>query len=114
MKIVISKSRDGNGYYTKVQNDYNGKHTEKYLSLQLPKGTDVDYGLYDIDGLLSTYEKKDGNVEFKLVITDLTQIQQFKEPQNTSNNPFKDFGDNIKTESQIGEQIKIEDEDLPF
>lgn len=114
MKIVISKSRDGNGYYTKVQNDYNGKHTEKYLSLQLPKGTDVDYGLYDIDGFLSTYEKKDGNVEFKLVITDLTQIQQFKEPQNTSNNPFKDFGDNIKTESQIGEQIKIEPEDLPF
>ncbi len=114
MKIVISKSRDGNGYYTKVQNDYNGKHTEKYLSLQLPKGTDVDYGLYDIDGFLSTYEKKDGNVEFKLVITDLTQIQQFKEPQNTSNNPFKDFGDNIKTESQIGEQIQIKDEDLPF
>ena len=114
MKIVISKSRDGNGYYTKVQNDYNGKHTEKYLSLQLPKGTDVEYGLYDIDGFLSTYEKKDGNVEFKLVITDLTQIQQFKEPQNTSNNPFKDFGDNIKTESQIGEQIKIEPEDLPF
>ena len=114
MKIVISKSRDGNGYYTKVQNDYNGKHTEKYLSLQLPKGTDVDYGLYDIYGFLSTYEKKDGNVEFKLVITDLTQIQQFKEPQNTSNNPFKDFGDNIKTESQIGEQIQIKDEDLPF
>lgn len=114
MKIVISKNRDGNGYYTKVQNDYNGKHTEKYLSLQLPRGTDVEYGLYDIDGFLSTYEKKDGNVEFKLVITDLTQIQQFKEPQNTSNNPFKDFGDNIKTESQIGEQIKIEDEDLPF
>ena len=42
MKLVISKSREGNGYYTKVQNDYNGKHTEKYLSLQLPKGTDVD------------------------------------------------------------------------
>lgn len=114
MKLVISKSRDGNGYYTKIQNDYNGKHTEKCLSLQLPRGTDVEYGLYDIDGFLSTYEKKDGTIEFKLVITDLTQIQQFKEVEKTSNNPFKDFGDNIKTESQIGEQIKIEDEDLPF
>ena len=114
MKIVISKSRDGNGYYTKVQNDYNGKHTEKYLTLQLPKGVDVEYGMYDIDGFLSTYEKRDGTVEFKLVITDLTQIQQFKEPQNISNNPFKDFGDNIKTESQIGEQIEITDKDLPF
>lgn len=114
MKLVISKNREGNGYYTKVQNDYNGKHTEKYLSLQLPKGTDVEYGLYDVDGFLSTYEKKDGNVEFKLVITDLTQIQQFKEPQNTSNNPFKDFGESIKTESKIGEQIKIDEADLPF
>ena len=114
MKLVISKSRDGKGYYTKVQNDYNGKHTEKYLSLTLPKGTDVDYGLYDVDGFLSTYEKRDGNVEFKLVITDLTQIQQFKEVEKTSNNPFKDFGDNIKTESKIGEQIEITSEDLPF
>lgn len=112
MKIVISKSRDGNGYYTKVQNDYNGKHTEKYLSLQLPRGVDVDYGLYDIDGFLSTYEKKDGSVEFKLVITNLTLIKQFKEPQNVSNNPFKDFGNSFKTESKIGQQI--DNLDLPF
>ena len=114
MKLVISKSREGNGYYTKIQNDYNGKHTEKYLALQLPKGTDVDYGLYDVDGFLSTYEKRDGNVEFKLVITDLTQIQQFKETQNNTDNLFKDFGNSFKTESKIGEQIEIAEEDLPF
>lgn len=114
MKLVISKSREGNGYYTKVQNDYNGKHTEKYLSLQLPRGTDVEYGLYDIDGFLSTYEKRDGSVEFKLVVTDLTQIQQFKEKQNNSDNLFKDFESSFKTESKIGEQIKITEEDLPF
>ena len=114
MKLVISKSREGNGYYTKIQNDYNGKHTEKYLTLQLPKGTDVDYGLYDADGFLSTYEKRDGNVEFKLVITDLTQIQQFKETQNNTDNLFKDFDNSFKTESKIGEQIEIKSEDLPF
>ena len=114
MKLVISKSREGNGYYTKIQNDYNGKHTEKYLTLQLPKGTDVDYGLYDVDGFLSTYEKRDGNVEFKLVITDLTQIQQFKETQNNTDNLFKDFDNSFKTESKIGEQIEITEEDLPF
>ena len=114
MKLVISKSREGNGYYTKIQNDYNGKHTEKYLTLQLPKGTDVDYGLYDVDGFLSTYEKRDGNVEFKLVITDLTQIQQFKETQNNTDNLFKDFDNSFKTESKIGEQIEIAEEDLPF
>lgn len=107
MKLVISKSRDGKGYYTKVQNDFNGIHTEKYLSLTLPKGTDVEYGLYDVDGFLSTYQKKDGTVEFKLVVTDVTQVKQFKEP-------FKTFGDNIKTKSNIGEQIEITSEDLPF
>lgn len=110
MKLVISKSRDGKGYYTKVQNDFNGVHTEKYLSLQIPRGTELEYGLYDVDGFLSTYQKKDGTVEFKLVVTDVTQIKQFKEQQD----PFKTFGDNIKTESEIGQQIEITDEDLPF
>ena len=109
MKLVISKSRDGKGYYTKVQNDFNGVHTEKYLSLQIPRGTELEYGLYDVDGFLSTYQKKDGTVEFKLVVTDVTQIKQFKETD-----PFKTFGDNIKTKSQIGEQIEIDSSDLPF
>lgn len=112
MKLVISKSRDGKGYYTKVQNDFNGVHTEKYLSLQIPKGTDLEYGLYDVDGFLSTYQKKDGTVEFKLVVTDVTQIKQFKETE--SSDPFKEFGESIKTESQIGEQIEINPDDLPF
>ena len=112
MKLVISKSRDGKGYYTKVQNDFNGVHTEKYLSLQIPRGTELEYGLYDVDGFLSTYQKKDGTVEFKLVVTDVTQIKQFKETEPSD--PFKKFGDNIKTESQIGKQIKIDSSDLPF
>lgn len=112
MKLVISKSRDGKGYYTKVQNDFNGVHTEKYLSLQIPRGTELEYGLYDVDGFLSTYQKKDGTVEFKLVVTDVTQVKQFKETEPSD--PFKTFGDNIKTESEIGQQIEITDEDLPF
>lgn len=121
MKIIISKNKDGNGYYTKVQNDYNGKHTEKYLSLQIPKGTDLEYGLYDVDGFLSTYEKKDGNIEFKLVITDVKQIKQYNDktsfngPENDPNgkvgepgvNPFEEFGKKISN-------IEITPEDLPF
>ena len=112
MKLVISKSRDGKGYYTKVQNDYNGKHTEKYLSLQIPRGTELEYGLYDVDGFLSTYQKKDGTVEFKLVVTDVTQVKQFKETEKKE--PFKEFGESIKTESKIGQQIEIDEDSLPF
>ena len=76
MKLVISKSKDGKGYYTKIQNDYNDKHIEKYLSISVPKGTEIEYGLYDVDGFLSVYEKKDGTAEFKLVVTNINTIKQ--------------------------------------
>lgn len=112
MKIVISKNREGNGYYTKIQNDYNGKHTEKYLSIQVPKGTELGYGLYEVDGFLSTYEKKDGNIEFKLVVTDATLVKEFKEVEKTTNNPFSDFRSN--TDFDTGHQIQIDESDLPF
>lgn len=112
MKIVISKNKEGNGYYTKIQNDYNGKHTEKYLSIQVPKGTELGYGLYEVDGFLSTYEKKDGNIEFKLVVTDATLVKEFKEVEKTTNNPFKEFGD--KLDFDTGHQIQIDESDLPF
>lgn len=120
MKLLISKSKDGNGYYTKVQNDYNGKHTEKYLPIQLPKGTDIEYGLYDVDGFLSTYEKKDGTVEFKLVVRDLNRIEKnnvkndSKSDTSTQSNvnPYEDFGKSIKTEVQ--EQFDYSEEDFPF
>lgn len=113
MKIMISKNKDGNGYYTKIQNDYNGKHTEKYLTLQLPRDTDLEYGLYDVDGFLSTYEKRDGTVEFKLVITDVQLLRDFnKVEQNTETKKENILRE--KTESDWGKQIEITEDDLPF
>lgn len=104
MKLMISKSKDGNGYYTKLKNDYNGKHIEKYLTLQIPKGTELEYGLYETEGFLSPYQKKDGSVEFKLVVTSVFPVSK----------DTKKLGDNIKTQSKIGEQIEISPEDFPF
>ena len=113
MKIMISKNKDGNGYYTKIQNDYNGKHTEKYLTLQLPRDTDLEYGLYDVDGFLSTYEKRDGTVEFKLVITDVQLLRDFSKAES-NNETKKENILNTKTESDWGKQIEIDSSDLPF
>ena len=104
MKLVISRNKEGNGYYSKIQNDYNGKHTEKYLSIQVPKDTELEYGLYEVDGFLSTYEKKDGAVELKFVLTDANRIEKKEE------NPYKDMS--VKTEQQ--QQFEITPEDLPF
>ena len=104
MKLVISKNKEGNGYYSKIKNDYNGKHTEKYLSIQVPKDTELEYGLYEVDGFLSTYEKKDGSVELKFVLTSAIKIEK------EENNPYKDMS--VKVEAS--QQIEINPEDLPF
>lgn len=41
-------------------------------------------------------------------------INDFDIVEQEQTNPFEEFGDSIKTESDIGQQIEIEDEDLPF
>jgi len=43
-----------------------------------------------------------------------TQENANKTPLKEDDNPYKQFGDSIKTESDIGKQIEIDDEDLPF
>ena len=108
MKLVISKSKDGKGYYSKIQNDYNGTHTEKYLTLQMPKDKDFEYGLYEVDGFLSTYQKKDETVELKMIITSANLINSYdnkeEKVEKNSDDPFKEFG----------EQLEISDDALPF
>jgi hypothetical protein len=103
MKLVISKSKDGKGYYTKIQNDYNDKHIEKYLSISVPKGTEIEYGLYDVDGFLSVYEKKDGTAEFKLVVTNINTIKQYDIPT-----------EKLTTKTETQTQFDYSDSDLPF
>ena len=102
MKLMISKSKDGKSYYTKIQNDYMGKHTEKYLSLQIPKENNLEYGLYDVDGFISCYEKKDGTVEFKLVVTNAVPTKKYEKKgyvQKTlvqeEKDPFTEFGEEL-------------------
>ena len=110
---MISKSKDGNSYYSKITNDFNGKHTEKFLSLQIPKQNNLEYGLYDVDGFMSVYEKKDGTTEFKFIVMGADLIKLYGQEESKEENPFKEFGEKI--EEEIGEQLEIApDYDLPF
>ena len=107
MKLVISKNKDGNGYYTKLSNEYNGQKSEMYLSLQLGKGLgELEYGLYEVDGFMSCYTAKDG-VKPKMIITKATKIEkkaELVEDKNVEIDPYAEFG----------KQIELTDEDLPF
>lgn len=99
MKLMISKSKDGKGYYTKLSNEYNNEKTEMYLSLQLSKNVgDLEYGLYDVDGFFSCYKSKD-EVKPKFVVTSATKPTKI-EKQNTTD-PFDEMGEQVTIDDQF-------------
>ena len=104
MKIVISKNKDGNGYYTKLSNEYNNQKSEMYLSLQIPKENNLEYGLYEVDGFLTCYTGKDGQVKPKFVVTNAIPTTKYEKKQKVEqpieqpieeNDPFEEFGESI-------------------
>lgn len=105
MKITISKSKDGKGYYTKLKNKYNNEEYSMYLSVQLKQGLSLEYGTYDVDCFLSCYKSKDGSIKPKLVITGLKE-----EVKQEQTDIYAQFGTTITAkeidESNLG--------DLPF
>lgn len=108
MKLMISKSKDGNSYYSKITNEYNNQKTEMFLSLQLSKSIgELEYGLYNVDGFMSCYKAKDGTVKPKLIITSATPVTK-KQNKNTvyakdidSNSVFEEFGNEIDITDQL-------------
>lgn len=104
MKIVISKNKDGNGYYTKLSNEYNNQKSEMYMSLQIPKENNLEYGLYEVDGFLTCYTGKDGQVKPKFVVTNAIPTTKYEKKQKVEqpieqpieeNDPFEEFGESI-------------------
>ena len=76
-----------------------------YLSLQIPKENDLEYGLYEVDGFLTCYTGKDGQVKPKFVVTNAIPTtkyekkqeakQEVKEEPTQENDPFAEFGEQI-------------------
>lgn len=104
MKLVISKNKEGNGYYTKLVNKYNNEESEMYLSIQLGKNVDeLEYGLYEVDGFMSCYKEKDGSVKPKLVITSAKPTTKYEKKEEKDinekiheNDPFEEYGEKIE------------------
>ncbi len=102
MKLVISKNKEGNGYYTKLSNEYNNQKSEMYMSLQIPKGNDLEYGLYEVDGFLSCFTAKDGTVKPKFVITNAIPTTKYEkkeapvEQPAPEEDPFSTFGNYVE------------------
>lgn len=108
MKLMISKNKDNTGYYSKITNEYNNEKTEMYLSLQIPKGNDLEYGLYEVDGFISCYKGKDGTVKPKFVVTNAIPTTKYEKKQTPKEevkqeelDPFSEFGESIDIEDNM-------------
>lgn len=110
MKIMISKNKEGNGYYTKLSNEYNNQKSEMYMSLQIPKGNDLEYGLYEVDGFLSCFTAKDGTVKPKFVVTNAiptTKYEKKEAPEQSvedsapEEDPFSIFGQEVEIDGDF-------------
>ena len=108
MKLMISKNKDGNGYYSKITNEYNNEKTEMYLSIQLGKNVgELEYGMYEVDGFLSCYTGKDGTVKPKLIVTSAKPVEKKKDETKIytkeveTTDPFEEMGKEIEIEENL-------------
>lgn len=110
------------------RNDYNGKpiysiglskkkkdgtYENGYMTVNFKEGTDIaDKTKIKIKNAWLSFYLKDKKTIPTIFISDYEVVGVAKPKEEY--NPFKDFGDNLKTESNIGEQIEITSDDLPF
>ena len=94
MKISISKSKDGKGYYITLKNKYNNEELKTYMTVQLKKELgDIDYGVYDVNCFLSCYKTQNGEIKPKLVVTEIKGKPATTKESNED--IFADFGSEI-------------------
>ena len=108
MRLTISKSRNGNGYYTTLKNNYNGVESKMYISVQLPRDMELEFGTYDFNCFLSCYTGNDGIVKPKIVVTSLKDnkssstkknVQVSKEDNSPASDPYTEFGEEINIDN---------------
>ena len=101
MKINISKKDDR--YYTTLKNNYNGVESKMYITVQMQKGLDIEYGVYDVNCFLSCYTAKDGTVKPKIIVTSFKDKEM--EEENLIDKPipdiYKDFGDTVSVDDNF-------------
>lgn len=114
-EMIFRKDYNGKPMYSigLSKKDINGKYVNGYMSCYFKQGTDIaDKTKIKIKDAWLSFYLKDKQTIPTLFINEYEIVEVAKPKEE--NDPFKEFGDNLKTESDIGEQIIIEDSDLPF
>lgn len=101
--IFIKEYEGKNIYSTNISNkDINGKYTNMYINVQLPKGVEVENKTYIeiTKGFLSFYKDKNGLPKVKIVVMEFQKENQETDPWTPP--------------AEIDENTEIPPDDLPF
>lgn len=108
-EMVFRKDYNGKPIYSigLSKKNKNGGYDNGYITTNFKEGTDIKNKskIKIKNGWLSFYLKDNKTIPTIFV----SEYELVGEP-----NPYEEFGKSIKTESDIGEQIEIQPEDLPF
>lgn len=92
-----------------------GSYTNGYMNCQFKNNVELENKtkIKIKEAWLAFYLSKDNQTHPYIFINDFEVVEASKE-EKKEKDPFKEFGETINTESEIGQQIQIEDSDLPF
>lgn len=92
-----------------------GEYERAYFPIRFNKGVELENKtLIKIkNAWLDFYNWKNEDKKGTSFYIKCSDFDVVEEPKKESN-PFEEFGNSIETKSEIGEQIEISDDDLPF
>lgn len=118
-EMIFRKDYNGRPIYSiglsKKKKD--GSYEKGYMAVNFKEGTNiVNQSKIRIKQAWISFYLKDNKTIPTLFINDyeLISIPKPKEEDSEEKNLYKEFGENIKIESNIGDQIEITDQDFPF
>lgn len=121
-ELVFRKDYNGKPSYSLglSKKSKEGNYINGYIKVNFRKGVDLNNKskIKIKNGWLDFYKDGEKTVP-TLFIDEFELVQEGTEENknveiNDSASPFEEFGNSIKTEFDVGQQIKIQDEDLPF
>lgn len=110
-EIIFKNEYNDKPYYTigLSKKDKDGKYINGYMNVSFKKGVELaNKTKIKIKSAWLDFYKKDVKTIPSIFINDFEIVEEQKK------DPFEEFGNSIKTDFDLGEQIQIKPEDLPF
>lgn len=116
-EIIFRRDYDGKPSYSLglSKKDKEGNYVNGYMNVRFKKEVDLpSQTRIKIKEAWLGFNQQEKKTYPYIFINDFEVAETPEKKEEPKKDPFQEFGDSIKTESDVGEQIRIEDEDLPF